>query len=869
MTRKYRLPLLLSIALLFVLGSALLMTNVLLRRNVPTVRAAGTNHYLYTFTVGAMYVFDMDNNHQLIHQYAIPGLLDVRGAVADPATHMVYLSHSGTGGQHGPGALLKYDLIANAVVWNVKFPSGVDSPGISPDGKTLYLPDGNQNTDGIWYVVDAATGSVKTTIKAGSGSHNTIVGPDGKRVYMGGLNYNYLEVADTTTNQVIQQIGPLPSGVRPFTINGSQTLAFINTTGSIGFSVGSITTGKVLYNVSVNGFPSTGSPTAFSHGISLSPDEKQLYLMDAPNNYVHVFDVSRLPGSPPQQIADIKLSPITGMQTACTYDCQKEGWVQHSRDGRFVYVADSGDVINTATRQIVANLNALANSRISIEIDWSNGVPVFATTRTGVGYANHPNPTSNGPAFKGPVAKTWYFAEGHIGNGFREYLTVDNPDPANACSVNMQYLYTPHGSTTALTKTVTVSVAAGSRATEPVNQDLGFDAARGSSADVATTVTVNGSTPNCSGVVVERPVYFANYHGMASGTDVVGATQLGQNFYFADVPAGPNVTSYLTILNPNAQSATVTAKYYAGGRQVQSQTLIVPANARGTIPVNAAISASHVAAVVTANQNVLIERPSYFINSGGISGAADTIGAQGLANDWLFAEGYTAPGYQEYLTVANVDPTNKPAAVTITLKSKTGVTHSYAVTVNAQSQLIWNVNQNDTFAGASPEVSAEVLSTGANIVVQREMYFQYHHTLSTGVQLVAGISDVVGQMGPASKSAYTFAEGYANTGYSEWLTIQNPTAKTETIQLSIVNGNTTVYDAQLTVGANSRFTLDIAATVLSHITIPGNTPSFEIAMTVQTINGGGVFVAERPMYWNTTGSGFPTVGGSDIIGYTG
>jgi hypothetical protein len=382
------------------------------------------------------------------------------------------------------------------------------------------------------------------------------------------------------------------------------------------------------------------------------------------------------------------------------------------------------------------------------------------------------NTSSNGQAFKGPVAKTWYFAEGHIGKGFREYLTVDNPDPANACTVNMQYLYTPNGSITPFTKTVSVSVAPGSRLTEPVNQDLGFDSAAASAADVATTVTVNSSTPNCSGVVVERPVYFTNYHGMASGTDVIGATHLGQNFYFADVPAGPNVTTYLTILNPNAQSATVTAKYYAGGQQVQLQSLTVPANARGTIPVNVAVSAAHVAAVVTTNQNVLIERPSYFINSGGISGAADTIGAQGLANDWLFAEGYTVPGYQEYLTVANVDPTNRPAAVTITLKSKTGVTQSYSATVNAQSQLIWNVNQNNTFAGFSPEVSAEVKSTGANIVVQREMYFQYHHTLPTGTQQVAGISDVVGQMGPASKSAYTFAEGYANTGYSEWLTIQ-------------------------------------------------------------------------------------------------
>jgi hypothetical protein len=39
-------------------------------------------------------------------------------------------------------------------------------------------------------------------------------------------------------------------------------------------------------------------------------------------------------------------------------------------------------------------------------------------------------------------------------------------------------------------------------------------------------------------------------------------------------------------------------------------------------------------------------------------------------------------------------------------------------------------------------------------------------------------------------------------------------------------------------------------------------------MTVQSSNG-AVFVAERPMYWNTAHSAFPIDGGSDVLGYTG
>ena len=42
-------------------------------------------------------------------------------------------------------------------------------------------------------------------------------------------------------------------------------------------------------------------------------------------------------------------------------------------------------------------------------------------------------------------------------------------------------------------------------------------------------------------------------------------------------------------------------------------------------------------------------------------------------------------------------------------------------------------------------------------------------------------------------------------------------------------------------------------------------------MTVQTLNNGGTFVAERPEYYNTANipGGFAVQGGTDIIGFGG
>jgi hypothetical protein len=62
------------------------------------------------------------------------------------------------------------------------------------------------------------------------------------------------------------------------------------------------------------------------------------------------------------------------------------GWLNLSRDGRYLFPGDSGNVINTQTRTIVGTIGALVDSRYNIEIDWS-GRRVCATyPRASLGY---------------------------------------------------------------------------------------------------------------------------------------------------------------------------------------------------------------------------------------------------------------------------------------------------------------------------------------------------------------------------------------------------------------------------------------------------------------------------------------------------
>src|SRR5207253_336194 len=93
--------------------------------------------------------------------------------------------------------------------------------------------------------------AVIAKIKLDSGAHNTIYGPDGSRVYLAGLRSPILSVADTKTHTVVNQIGPFSNSIRPFTINGSQTLCFVNVNELLGFEVGDCKTGRMLYRVEV------------------------------------------------------------------------------------------------------------------------------------------------------------------------------------------------------------------------------------------------------------------------------------------------------------------------------------------------------------------------------------------------------------------------------------------------------------------------------------------------------------------------------------------------------------------------------------------------------------------------------------------
>ena len=153
----------------------------------------------------------------------------------------------------------------------------------------------------------------------------------------------------------------------------------------------------------------------------------------------------------------------------------------------------------------------------------------------GVTGGGTPSPTPTLPPVTGPVSKVWYFAEGRVGAGFSEFLTLGNPT-GNTCQVNLTYLTQPDSGTGG-TKTFSFSVPASTRVTRWVDSDLGTSTTGHGISDAATMNVDTTTTPNCSGIVAERPMYFTAL-GTKSGSDVVGVTHTSTIFYFADMAVG-------------------------------------------------------------------------------------------------------------------------------------------------------------------------------------------------------------------------------------------------------------------------------------------------------------------------------------------
>ena len=285
---------------------------------------------------------------------------------------------------HSEDKVLCFDIKTRQVLWEKQFPredGGCDRVGVTPDGAKLYIPSGWWSAGKNVHVLNANTGDLIKDIEVTSkgGLHNLIVSNDGKRVYAGSTRDNMLAVIDTAKDDVVLKVGPIIGVIQPLTINGAQTLAYINSHlyqkgHGPGFEIGDLKTGKITHVV---GMPNLSARKSRCHGIGLTPDEKEVWLVDQAFGEMHIFDNTVMP-------------PV--FKQTVPMAAKAHGWICFSRDGKYGW-CDTGEVFDTATKKVIAQLSDAKDGKggpvISskfFEIHFLGGAIAWIGQQMGVGY---------------------------------------------------------------------------------------------------------------------------------------------------------------------------------------------------------------------------------------------------------------------------------------------------------------------------------------------------------------------------------------------------------------------------------------------------------------------------------------------------
>jgi len=323
-------------------------------------------------------VLDVDRNFDFVKRiptWNVPASVspeEVSGIAASTTTNMVYLATR--------GRLAAFDLGTDQKVWEQTYGGTCcERPEVTPDGKTLVV--GSDLKD-FWYVINAQDGALKGKIQAPKSNfaHNMALSADGNTVFMA-PNGVTMTVGDVPSMKAIRTI-TFSDHVRPFVINHDATRVYANLNNLLGFEIADVKTGEVIKRIEAPAemwkpqwgdlkqhFFGHGCP---SHGIALTPDESELWVVDNINYGVLVYDNT---GEWPT----LKMT----FPTTASAD-----WITMGIDGQYAFLS-SGDVVDVKTKKIVGQMKdeygKPMHSEKLLEMRFANGKLIRTVSQFGEG----------------------------------------------------------------------------------------------------------------------------------------------------------------------------------------------------------------------------------------------------------------------------------------------------------------------------------------------------------------------------------------------------------------------------------------------------------------------------------------------------
>ncbi len=257
------------------------------------------------------------------------------GLIPSPDRRTLYISVEGT------DELVAVDVATHQVKWRVKVGRAPNEVSITRDGRKVFVPLRN---DAAIDVVDTTTVKVIDRLKAPAWPHNTYVSADGRHLYLGTMAGSRITIYDTDTHKQLAEIAP-GDWVRPIALRRDESLAYVALSKLHGFAVVDLKQQKTIRRVELPTLPpGTEIPPydTLTHGLSLTPDEHELYVTSMAGKAIYAFSVPEL-----KQLAKIDVG-------------RYPNWITINPDGRLVWVSnqldDTVSAIDTRTKKVVATL---------------------------------------------------------------------------------------------------------------------------------------------------------------------------------------------------------------------------------------------------------------------------------------------------------------------------------------------------------------------------------------------------------------------------------------------------------------------------------------------------------------------------------
>ena len=312
-------------------------------------------------------IFDIDDGHKLVRGIDIPEFAEgLHGFAANEETHSAYFSTQGP----GIGA---FDLETEEITWQKQYELGSDRSSVTLDGSKVYVPTGwwVEGDDSGLLVLNGDDGSMIKHVSIGNRAHNSLVSVNGRYVYLG--TSRMLTMLDTRDESIVAQIPGVGEngglGVFPYTVNSTNTIAYVSLGSHIGFDVVDLKEEKILHHVLVD----AESTEERTHGAALLPDESELWISDQEGRRLFIFDNTEMP---PVQTGRLDLTQ------------GGHGWVTFSLDGEYAWT-HTPDVFNAKTKELVATLKDENGTPVSgskyIEVHFRDGKVVAVGNEFGLG----------------------------------------------------------------------------------------------------------------------------------------------------------------------------------------------------------------------------------------------------------------------------------------------------------------------------------------------------------------------------------------------------------------------------------------------------------------------------------------------------